>query len=130
MTQHISPYILKVDNHSSLLWCKRLTEQDHQSALQQRLTFEKHISAVFTHSDVIFLLATHGPAPLLTTLPGELETYRHNLMTCIAGLCGLPQRHIPGELHQGAPMAFSFIRQKNRHKRLIELAKMLIEKKT
>ncbi|MFT6898741.1 MAG: amidase [Paraglaciecola sp.] len=118
------------DIHARLLWCKNLTEQDYQRAVQQRLTFEKHIGAVFTQCDVIFLPTTPGPAPLLSTLPGELETYRHNLMnmTCIAGLCGLPQLHIPAGLHQGAPVGFSLIGPKNRDKTLIELAKMLTEK--
>ncbi|MFQ3220400.1 MAG: amidase [Paraglaciecola sp.] len=118
------------DIHARLLWCKSLTEQDRQGAVQQRLIFEKHIAGVFTQCDIIFVPTTPGPAPLLTTLPGELATYRQNLMnmTCIAGLCGLPQLHIPGGVHQDAPVGFSLIGPKNSDKTLIELAKMLTEK--
>lgn len=115
------------DIHARLLWCENLTTQDHQSALQQRLTFAKHIAAVFTQCAVIFLPTPPGPAPLLATLPGELETYRHNLMnmTCIAGSCGLPQLHIPLGTHQGAPVRFSLIGQKIRIKPLSNSPKSL-----
>ncbi|MFQ3235233.1 MAG: amidase [Paraglaciecola sp.] len=130
------PWILKhqpyfaPDIHARFLWCKSLTKQDQQSAVQQRLIFEKHIAGLFDQCDVIFLPTSPGPAPLLTTLPVELEIYRHNLMnmTCIAGLCGLPQLHIPAGLHHGAPVGFSLIGQKNSEKTLIALAKLLTEK--
>ena len=48
-------------------------------------------------------------------------------LTCIAGLCGLPQLHVPLPINPHAPMGFSLIGQKNHDKQLIEIARMLLE---
>jgi Asp-tRNA(Asn)/Glu-tRNA(Gln) amidotransferase A subunit family amidase len=112
-------------------WCTTITKQQHQEAQKNQHNFMSHINHLFTQCDVIFLPTTPGAAPLIDTPSDILATYRNTLMklTCIAGLCGLPQLHIPLSINLHAPMGFSLIGQKNHDKQLIKIARMLLETK-
>lgn len=118
------------DIQDRFTWCATIDNFQYQQALKQQQTFIEHINYLFTQCDVIFLPTTPGPAPLLSLSGDDLVSYRNTLMklTCIAGLCGLPQLHIPLSINSHAPMGFSLIGQKNHDKQLIEIARMLLEK--
>ncbi|WP_166423011.1 amidase [Paraglaciecola sp. 20A4] len=117
------------DIQDRFMWCATIDKSQYQQALKQQQTFIEHINHLFTQCDVIFLPTTPGPAPLLSMAGDDLAHYRNTLMrlTCIAGLCGLPQLHIPLSINSHAPMGFSLIGQKNHDKQLIEIARMFLE---
>ena len=119
-----------VDIQQRFTWCATINLRQYQQALVQQQIFIAHINDLFTQCDMIFLPTTPGPAPFLNTPGDELTTYRNTLMrlTCIAGLCGLPQLHVPLAINPHAPMGFSLIGQKNHDKQLIGIARMLLEK--
>ena len=110
-------------------WCATITEEQQQNEKKKQNEFISHIHYLFSQCDVIFLPTTPGAAPLINTPSEQLAIYRNKLMnlTCIAGLCGLPQLHIPLAINPHAPMGFSLIGQKNHDKQLIEIARMLLE---
>ncbi|MDO6840888.1 amidase [Paraglaciecola chathamensis] len=117
------------DIQQRFAWCATIDNQQRQQALEKQAKFISHINHLFTQCDVIFLPTTPGPAPFIDTPSDVLATYRNTMMklTCIAGLCGLPQLHVPLPINPHAPMGFSLIGQKNHDKQLIEIARMLLE---
>jgi amidase len=63
-------------------------------------------------------------APLTTTPPGDLESFRVRVMrlTCIAGISGLPQVTIPIGTVSGCPIGLSFIGWAGGDEVLLDLA--------
>ena len=121
-TPHIAPDILQ-----RLQWCETLTSQQEDAAQNKAEKIQQRTAALLSDGASILLPTTPGPAPLLNSSAEDLLHYRNYLLglTAIAGLCGLPQLHIPLQSEHGAPVGFSLIGPANSDLALIELAATL-----
>lgn len=105
-------------------WCKTLTEQQHADAKTRQRSVQQQMNALLEQWDVLILPTTPGPAPLLDMPANELAEYRNKLlgMTALAGLCGLPQLHIPIANALDAPCGISLIGAKHQDLFLLDIA--------
>lgn len=64
---------------------------EHANKLRARIT--EHVERLLGNDGVLAVPSAPGPAPLLNTPQQDLNAFRQRLisLTCIAGLCGLPQ---------------------------------------
>lgn len=110
-------------------WCRDITpEQQQQAALVQQL-FKQQMDNVLTQVDFIVLPTTPGSAPALNLNKADLASYRNTLlsMTCIAGMAGLPQLHLPLKEQINEPMGFSIIGAKYQDHQLLAFAKTFLD---
>lgn len=110
-------------------WCQSLTEKDEATARKQQTEFILKINAALDEHPIIIIPTTPGEAPLLNTKSEELVRYRNLLLgfTCIAGLTGLPQLHLP-LFRADAPFGLSIIAAKGNDNLLFQAAKFIQEK--
>lgn len=127
VTQHQPSFAKDIAERFKL--SSQISENEYQQALARQKEFNQSISGLFETSDVIALPTTPGRAPLQDASAEELANYRNALMsmTCIAGLGGLPQIHLPLGLYQGRPTGISLIGKRNADAQLVGLAKQLQE---
>ena len=111
-------------------WCETLTASDIDGAKTIQQDVIAHLDGLFSTVDAIVMPTTPGLSPLLTTPAEALAQYRNQLlgMTAIAGLCGLPQLHLPLFTLHGAPCGLSLLGPKGSDRRLITLAARLLDK--
>jgi len=110
-------------------WCRDITpEQQQQAALVQQL-FKQQMDNVLTQVDFIVLPTTPGSAPALNLNKADLASYRDTLlsMTCIAGMAGLPQLHLPLKEQINEPMGISIIGAKYQDHQLLAFAKTFLD---
>lgn len=117
------------DIKARLIWASELNKKDEAAAKEQQSHFVQIIESVLEDHDFIILPTTPGPAPLLRTSPSELAQYRNKLLgfTALAGLCGLPQLHLPIFDDRGMAVGVSLIGSRLSDLSLIETAKRIME---
>lgn len=78
-------------------WCKTLTKEQELSAFDQQSRFVQMINHTLGQDHYLIIPTTPGPAPRLDSDEKYMSEYRNRLLafTCIAGLAGLPQLHLP-----------------------------------
>lgn len=110
-------------------WCSTINEQQVTAAQRAQQQFIKDISAIFEVVDYILVPTTPGHAPSLNASDIDLTDYRNTLlsMTCIAGLAGLPQLHIPLSIDPKFPSGLSVIGKKYDDQGLFQFAQILME---
>jgi Asp-tRNA(Asn)/Glu-tRNA(Gln) amidotransferase A subunit family amidase len=127
--QQRSPTFAK-DIKSRLDWCSTLTKADELAAVDQQQHFIRLLKTVLDEKGFIIMPTTPGAAPLRDCDEQVLAQYRNRLLsfTCVAGLAGLPQLHIPLFIDGNQAFGISIIGQKNRDWDLIQIAKTFLEK--
>lgn len=110
-------------------WCATISQEDIAQARQDQQTVIDYMATLFTDVDVIVLPTTPGLSPLLSTEADQLADYRNHLlsMTALAGLCGLPQLHLPLFTLNGAPCGVSLLGPKGSDHTLISVATRLLD---
>lgn len=95
-------------------WCQTITPQQVQHAKVEREAFVKKVNKLFEHLDFIIVPTTPGRPPNLNATESDLTDYRNSLLslTCIAGLAGLPQLHIPLITAPDYPLGLSIVGKK------------------
>ncbi|XOV77972.1 MAG: amidase [Aestuariibacter sp.] len=117
------------DIEQRLKWCASLTLEDKQQAETIRAAFNDKLTELL-HQYIIVLPTTPGPAPLLESSAEYLAQYRNQLMclTCLAGLTGTPQLHLPFLTVDKAPAGFSLLGSRHSEQHLFKQAHILLEK--
>lgn len=122
---------LDTNIHQRLNLCKQYDDEivAHASDVQTRLV--EWIETLLGHESVLVIPTTPGAAPLREASASSLVEYRKSLLglTAIAGLCGLPQLHIPCCEVDGRPAGISFIGPKNSDVALLSLAQTCFGKR-
>ncbi|MGR5144598.1 amidase [Photobacterium sp. DNB23_23_1] len=106
-----------------------ITDQQYHEALEQAERFKRRFLEVLEGCGGWLLLpTTPGLPPLRNASPESLVAYRQTLLgfTAIAGLCGLPQLHLPLGLLSGKPFGLSLLGLPNSDLALINQAKRLM----
>ena len=116
------------DITSRFEWTKTISTDDVSDAKAQQAKFRAWLDEQLEEA-VLVLPTTPGRAPILTMQDNELAEYRNQLLelTAIAGLCGLPQLHLPVCSIDGAPCGLSLIGPRGSDLSLLALAKDLME---
>jgi amidase len=111
-------------------WCSQINAEDHAKAQDVQAKFQSIIYRLLQVNSVIIMPTTPGPAPLINGESAEMNQYRNQLLafTATAGLCGLPQIHLPLSTGDNPPVGVSLISNKNSDLALISLARSLMEK--
>lgn len=109
--------------------CKGITDSEVTHAKKTQQSLKQKMNDLFDHFDLILLPTTPGLAPLLQSTADELVAYRNQLlnMTAIAGLCGLPQLHLPLFTMQEGTCGLSILGKQGSDKQLISLAAEFME---
>lgn len=110
-------------------WCKTLSAKQVNIAKSAQQHIIDYMAQQLANVDAIILPTTPGKAPLLNEPPANLNQYRSQLLslTAIAGLCGLPQLHLPLFELEGAPCGISLIGKKGSDTQLMNIAQQLLE---
>lgn len=116
------------DIASRFEWTKTISADDVSDAKAQQAKFRAWLDEQLEGA-VLVLPTTPGRSPLLTMQDNELAEYRNQLLelTAIAGLCGLPQLHLPVCSIDGAPCGLSLIGPRGSDLSLLALAQDLME---
>ena len=116
------------DIASRFEWTKTISADDVSDAKAQQAKFRAWFDEQLEGA-VLVLPTTPGRSPLLTMQDNELAEYRNQLLelTAIAGLCGLPQLHLPVCSIDGAPCGLSLIGPRGSDLSLLALAQDLME---
>lgn len=127
--QATQPLMAK-DIRNRFEWCSQIGIEDKAKAQDVQSKFKSIISELLQNNAVIVMPTTPGPAPLIETDSTEVNQYRNQLLafTATAGLCGLPQIHIPLPTVDAPPVGLSLISNKNNDLALIALARSLMER--
>ncbi len=110
-------------------WARTITEQQYEQALVEQQVFKHFIQSEWlADQSVVILPTTPGAPPRLDIEPEPLAQYRSELMglTAIAGLCGLPQLHIPMANLADGPAGISLLGNAGSEQQLFDLAKVLL----
>jgi Asp-tRNA(Asn)/Glu-tRNA(Gln) amidotransferase A subunit family amidase len=123
----VSKYNLKIDPsiHQRLAICQSVTPELMMQAKTKQQKLASLMTEFLSHQRVLVVPTTPSAAPLRSDSSASLVHYRKSLLglTAIAGLCGLPQLHIPCCQITGRPSGISFIGPKNSDLSLLALAK-------
>ena len=116
------------DIASRFEWTKTISADDVSDAKAQQAKFRAWLDEQLEGA-VLVLPTTPGRSPFLTMQDNELAEYRNQLLelTAIAGLCGLPQLHLPVCSIDGAPCGLSLIGPRGSDLSLLALAQDLME---
>mgnify|MGYP000035321437 CR=1 FL=1 len=116
------------DIASRFEWTKTISADDVSDAKAQQAKFRAWLDEQLEEA-VLVLPTTPGRSPLLTMQDNELAEYRNQLLelTAIAGLCGLPQLHLPVCSIDGAPCGLSLVGPRGSDLSLLALAQDLME---
>ena len=110
-------------------WCKSLDADEEKQAEVSASKFSDFWQTnVLTNSDRVLLLpTTPGAAPLLNTIPSQLQKYRHRLLglTAPAGLTGAPQINLPYLTSEQAPWGVSLLASSGCDRALLNCASKL-----
>lgn len=120
--------VLAADIQERLNWCAGLTSEDRNRALKIQESLKTTLKSLL-EDHLLLLPTTPAAAPLLSTSSVYLKDYRHQLicLTAIAGLCGLPQLHLPWTAVDGAPTGFSLLGGQYEEHLLCNWAQRLLE---
>ncbi|MEK3902919.1 amidase family protein [Paenibacillus sp. FSL R7-0179] len=92
-------------------WAAGLAGADHSPAAMLRSRITQRLRALLGKDGCLVLPTVPGPAPLRGAGPGQLERSRSSAMmlSCLAGLAGLPQVTLPVPGPGGLPLGLSVI---------------------
>ena len=92
-------------------WAAGLAGADHSPAAMLRSQITQRLRALLGKDGCLVLPTVPGPAPLRGAGPGQLERGRSSAMmlSCLAGLAGLPQVTLPVPGPGGLPLGLSVI---------------------
>lgn len=92
-------------------WAAGLAGADHSPAAMLRSRITQRLRALLGKDGCLVLPTVPGPAPLRGAGPGQLERSRSSAMmlSCLAGLAGLPQVTLPVPVPGGLPLGLSVI---------------------
>lgn len=113
-------------------WARTITESQYRLAQEKQRQFSQFMSLEWLGEDRVMILpTTPGAPPLLNMDPIALASYRSELMglTAIAGLCGLPQLHLPMANLSYGPAGISLLGSANSEATLFALAQRLLSSK-
>lgn len=104
----------------------QITQEQFQSAVELRNTIRLHMEENLLQRDGVLTIPTAaGPAPFVRCPGGVADEFRGRLLalTCIAGLCGLPEVTLPLARVDGRyPVGLSLIGPRGSDEALLELA--------
>jgi len=102
----------------------RTTQAEAEAMHPARKAVEARIEFLLGGDGMLALPTTPGPAPLLSASDSQLDSVRDDTqaLTCIAGICGLPQISIPAGLVEGSPVGLSLIASRGKDEQLLALA--------
>jgi aspartyl-tRNA(Asn)/glutamyl-tRNA(Gln) amidotransferase subunit A len=112
-------------------WSRTISLSQYQSALNKQQEFARFVSEqLLGNGNVLVLPTTPGAPPALDMEATRLASYRSELMglTAIAGLCGLPQLHLPMTKLTYGPAGVSLLGRANSEATLFALGKRLLNK--
>lgn len=117
------------DIQQRFLWASTITDNDVEKAKAVQQHVQMKLTDVFKTHDWIALPTTPGPSPKLDLSSEQLVTYREFLMafTCLAGLTGSPQCHLPLFRQEDKAYGLSIIGPKHSDIALLEKAKQITE---
>jgi amidase len=106
-----------------------ITEDQRSDALERQKIINARLRDLLQGKAVLCLPTAPGPAPFKHTPPEALESIRHRtlILTCIAGLGGLPQITLPLAAHRGCPLGLSLIGAPGEDESLLALARAIDE---
>jgi aspartyl-tRNA(Asn)/glutamyl-tRNA(Gln) amidotransferase subunit A len=111
-------------------WSRTITRSQYQLALNKQQEFSRFVSTELLgdNNRILLLPTTPGAPPALDMDATRFASYRSELMglTAIAGLCGLPQLHIPMSKLTYGPAGISLLGPANSEATLFALAKRLL----
>jgi len=110
-------------------WSRTISRSKYQLALEKQQEFSQFVSEeLLGDSRVMLLPTTPGAPPVLDMDATCLASYRSELMglTALAGLCGLPQLHIPMAKLTYGPAGISLLGPANSEATLFALARRLL----
>lgn len=118
------------DINTRFEWCATLSKQDELNGLDKQSHFVRLLREAMGNDHLLVLPTTPSAAPLQKSDVSWLANYRKDLMayTCIAGLGGLPQLHMPIFRKDKQAYGVSLIGPKNSDLALLAYAKNLLEK--
>ncbi|MEK4854062.1 amidase [Paenibacillus sp. FSL H7-0756] len=92
-------------------WAAGLAGADHSPAAMLRSLITQRLRVLLGKDGCLVLPTVPGPAPLRGAGPGQLERSRSSAMmlSCLAGLAGLPQVTLPVPGPGGLPLGLSVI---------------------
>lgn len=92
-------------------WAAGLAGADHSPAAMLRSRITQRLRVLLGKDGCLVLPTVPGPAPLRGAGPGQLERSRSSAMmlSCLAGLAGLPQVTLPVPGPGGLPLGLSVI---------------------
>lgn len=95
-----------------------------EAARVRQQKVRSHVRTLLGANGVAVIPSAPGPAPLLTATAAEIEDVRNRtfLITCIAGLSGLPQVSLPLMSPEGLPIVISLLGPAGSDRALIALA--------
>jgi amidase len=103
-------------------WAKQQWNRDIESDLKKRKEIKLQMEALLSDDCLLIIPTAPGEAPLLGMSEAEQSDLRQKTfeLTCIAGLSGLPQIHVPLESSRGASIGLSIIAGKNQDIKLLQ----------
>ena len=110
-------------------WCQTIGAAEITRAKIIHAEFKALLEQIFCEVDFLLIPTTPGSAPLLSADEQHLAAYRNQLLslTCIAGMGGLPQLHIPLDDSSKHEMGISLIAARHQDHQLIDVAGTLLE---
>lgn len=110
-------------------WASTIRSEDITNAKRIQQNLQDKLTSLFEQYDWLILPTTPGAAPKLNSSGEQLSTYREYLMafTCIAGLIGSPQCHLPLFRDKDKAYGMSLIGPKGSDISLLQKAQILME---
>jgi amidase len=102
-------------------WAKQQWNRDIESDLKKRKEIKLQMEDLLSDDRLLIIPTAPGEAPRLGMNETEQSDLRQKTfeLTCIAGLSGLPQIHIPFESSRGGSIGLSIIAGKNQDLKLL-----------
>jgi amidase len=106
-------------------WAASLADKDHSIALNKRAEISAQLRGLLGEDNCLVIPTVPGPAPLRGGGVRQLEENRSGAMmlSCIAGLAGLPQVTLPMLSTNGLPLGLSVIAGHGQDLRLLSWVK-------
>ncbi|MDH6374156.1 amidase [Paenibacillus sp. PastF-3] len=106
-------------------WAASLADKDHSIALNKRAEISAQLRGLLGEDNCLVIPTVPGPAPLRGGGLRQLEENRSGAMmlSCIAGLAGLPQVTLPMLSTNGLPLGLSVIAGHGQDLRLLSWVK-------
>ncbi len=111
------------------VWARTITSEQYEQALLQQQEVKTFITTEWVGEQQIVVMPTTPGAPPALNMPAEpLAQYRSELMglTAIAGLCGLPQLHLPMANLSYGPAGISLLGPANSELSLLDFAESIL----